>query len=199
MTIDVNLHHADEDFFDNLDEIMEDTMVQMFILHPSDSAEITSAKEIAREYGSIFYSVPLHLQHEADENCVAFSILCDEDSVLLPADGKPVVIDESRLSDAIVYALGECRGIVLNATREHTALTNFYLALGAENIGAFDSDSLSSLSMDRIVLQSSYPKYDFDAITAAVKVISDAMFRPEQSIIARATKSSLELFGFRKS
>lgn len=33
----------------------------------------------------------------------------------------------------------------------------------------------------------------------AVKVISDAMFRPEQSLIARATKSSLELFGFSKS
>jgi hypothetical protein len=199
MTIDVNLHHADEDFFDNLDEIMEDTMVQMFIMHPSSTAEITSAKAIADEYGSIFYSVPLHLQHEANEKCVAFSIQSDEDSALLPASGKPVVIDESRLNDAVVYALGENKGIILNATREHSALANFYLALGAENIGAFDSDTLSSLSMDRIVLQSSYPNHDFEAITTAVKVISDAMFRPEQSIIARATKSSLELFGFRKS
>lgn len=199
MTIDVNLHHTDEDFFDNLDEIIEDTMVQMFILHPSTMAELEDSKKVAAKYESIFYSIPLRLQHEADENCVAFSIQSDEDSALLPATGKPVVIDESRLNDAIVYALGECKGIILNATREHTALSNFYLALGAENIGAFDSDTLSGMSMDQIVLQSSYPRHGFEEISGAVKAISDAMFRPEQSIIARATKSSLELFGFRKS
>lgn len=199
MTIDVNLHHTDEDFFDNLDEIMEDTMVQIFILHPADMLEITSAKEIAGKYGSIFYSIPLHLQHEADENCVAFSIQNNEDSALLPVADKPIIIDESRLNDAIVYDLSICKGVVLNATREHTGLSNFYLALGAENIGAFDADTLSGLNMDQIVLQSSYPKHNFEAITTTVKVISDAMFRPEQSIIARATKSSLELFGFRKS
>ena len=199
MTIDVNILHTDEDFFDNLDEIMEDTMVQMFILHPENLSEITHIKQIAADYESIFYSVPLHLQQEADENCVAFSILSDEDSVLLPVSNKPVVIDEARLNDPIVHALGECRGIVLNATREHAALANFCLAIGAGNVGAFDTQTLSAMSMDQIVLQSSYPEHDFDAITTAVKVISDAMFRPEQSIIARATKSSLELFGFRKS
>jgi hypothetical protein len=199
MTIDVNLHHADEDFFDNLDEIMEDTMVQMFILHPADMAELEHSKKVSQEYGSIFYSIPLSLHHEADENCVAFSIKSDEDSALLPVSGKPIMIDESRLNDAIVYDLSGCKGVILNATREHSALSNFHLALGAENIGAFNTDTLSSLSMDQIVLQSSYPKYGFEEITMTVKVISDAMFRPEQSIIARATKSSLELFGFRKS
>ncbi|MDD5159562.1 MAG: hypothetical protein PHI47_05890 [Sulfuricurvum sp.] len=199
MTIDVNLHRTDEDFFDNLDEIMEDSMVQMFILHPSTMAELEHSKKVAAEYGSVFYSIPLSLHHEADENCVAFSIQSDEDSALLPVSGKPIMIDESRLNDAAVYDLSSCKGIILNATREHTALSNFHLALGAENIGAFDTDTLSGLSMDQIVLQSSYPLHGFDEISDAVKVISDAMLRPEQSIIARATKSSLELFGFRKS
>jgi hypothetical protein len=53
------------------------------------------------------------------------------------------------------------------------------------------------MNMDRIVLQSGYPEHGFETIFGAVKVISDAMFRPEQSIVARATKSSLELLGFR--
>lgn len=199
MTIDVNLHQTNEDFFDNLDEIMEDTMVQMFILHPSTESELAHAKTVAGENGSIFYSLPLHLHNEADENCVAFSIKDEQDRNLLPVSGKPIVIDEAYLDEALVSALGGCRGIILNATQEHEALERFHLALGAENIGAFDTKTLSTLSMDRIVLQSSYPSRGFEEMTDAVKVISDAMFRPEQSIIARATKSSLELFGFRKS
>ncbi|MGA9045635.1 hypothetical protein [Sulfuricurvum sp.] len=199
MTIDVNLCRVDEDFFDNLDDIMEETMVQMFILHPKTPSEIAEAQKIAGEYGSIFYSSPLHMSDHADENCVAFSIVNHEDSALLPASGKPVVIDESHLNEEVEASLGGCRGIILNATREYDNLPNFYLAMGRGNVGAFDKEVLAQMSMDKIVLQSTYPDHGFEAISDAVKVISDAMFRPEQSIIARATKSSLELFGFRKS
>jgi hypothetical protein len=199
MTIDVNLCLADEEFFENLDDIMEDSMVQMFILHPKTISDINETKEIAEEYGSIFYSVPLHLSNEADGNCVAFSITCEEDIALLSTCEKPIVLDESYLSESVVASLGAYRGIILNATCEHESLSNFYLAMGAGNVGAFDTESLSKMSMDRIVLQSSYPEHGFEEIMDCVKVISNAMFRPEQSIIARATKSSLELFGFRKS
>jgi len=199
MTIDVNLCDADEAFFENLDDIMEDSMVQMFVLHPKTLSNIHETKEIAEEYGSIFYSLPLHLSKEADGNCVAFSISCEEDIALLPTSAKPIVVDESFLSESVVESLGACRGIILNVTREHENLSNFYLAMGIGNVGAFDSECLSKMSMDRIVLQSSYPEHEFDEMMDCVKVISNAMFRPEQSIIARATKSSLELFGFRKS
>ena len=199
MTIDVNLYRADEDFFENLDDIMEDSMVQMFILHPQTLSDIQETKVIAEEYGSIFYSLPLHLRNEADGNCVAFSISCEEDCTLLSTCEKPIMVDESYLSASVVASLGSCRGIVLNATGEHESLSNFYLAMGVGNVGAFDSECLSKMSMDRIVLQSTYPEHEFDEMMDCVKVISNAMFRPEQSIIARATKSSLELFGFRKS
>jgi len=175
--------------------------VQMFILHPQTLCDIQETKEIAEGYGSIFYSLPLHLSHlsnEADGNCVAFSISCEEDCTLLPACEKPIVVDESYLSESVVELLRACRGIILNATGEHENLSNFYLAMGIGNVGAFDSETLSKMSMDRIVLQSTYPTHGFDEMMDCVKVISNAMFRPEQSIIARATKSSLELFGFRK-
>jgi len=199
MTIDVNLCRADGDFFDNLDDIMEESMVQMFFIHPKTFSEIAEAKEIADEYGSIFYSLPLHLSDQADSNCIAFSVSGDADRALLPRSDKPLVIEESYLDEALSAQLGECRGIILNATRENGRLPNFLLSLGSGNIGSFDTEALNKMSMDRLVLQSTYPTHGFDEIAGAVKVISDAMLRPEQSIIARATKSSLELFGFRKS
>lgn len=197
MTIDVNLRRFDEDFFENLDEIMEDTMVQMFIIHPADSAELERAKEICAEYGAIFYSAPLSLHSEADENCVAFSVRTSEDRALLPYSGKPIFIDESDLDEPMMRNLAGCRGVILNATHEYPSPDGFYLAIGAENVGAFGTEALAALSMDKIVLQSGYPDHGFEEIFGAVKVISDAMFRPEQSIIARATKHSLELMGFR--
>ncbi len=199
MTIDVNLCRADGDFFDNLDDIMEESMVQMFFIHPKTSLEIVEAKEIADEYGSIFYSLPLHLSDQADKNCIAYSVVDEQDRALLPRSDKPLVIDESYLDEALSAQLKESRGIILNATRENGELPNFLLALGAGTIGMFESETLNKMSMDRIVLQSTYPTHGFEEIAGAVKVISDAMLRPEQSIIARATKSSLELFGFRKS
>ena len=44
MTIDVNLCNADEAFLADIEEIMEDTMVQMFILHPKTISEIEEAQ-----------------------------------------------------------------------------------------------------------------------------------------------------------
>jgi len=199
MTIDVNLKQTDEPFFDDLDEIIEDTMVQMFILHPKTPDEISEAQQNASEYEPLFYTLPLHLAELADKNCVAFSVSGDEDRASLPNMSKPLMVEQSYLDDSLVEALKGYSGIILNATEENGALGNFHLAIGAENVGAFDTETLSGLGMDRIVLQSGYPDHGFEEIARAVKVISDAMFRPEQSIIARATKSSLELFGFRKS
>jgi hypothetical protein len=198
MTIDVNLLRFDEDFFENLDEIIEDTMIQIFITHPKESDEITKTKEIAAKYESIFYSVPLSLHAQADVNCVAFSVQGDEDLALLPNLEKPIFIDESYLDESIIISrLSGCRGVLLNATREYPQLSGFYFAMGVKNVSSFSSEALGAMSMDQIVLQSCYPDYPFEEVTDAVKVISDTMFRPDQSIIARATKSSLELFGFR--
>lgn len=198
MTIDVNLCRADETFLADIEEIMEDTMVQMFILHPKTISEIEEAQEITGEYESIFYSVPLALQDNAGSKCVAYSITGEADGMLLPSD-KPIVIDAELLNDAMITKLSGSRGIILNPTQEYTALEGFYLAMGIGNVGAFETEVLAQMSMDKIVLQSTYPNHGFDEIMECVKVISNAMFRPEQSIIARATKSSLELFGFRKS
>ena len=200
MTIDVNVKAADADFLEEIDEIIEDTMVQMFFLQPEDAAALEKAKEGAEEYSALFYAVPLALRDAADANCVGYRIKSAgelKDSATLD---KPLFIDESDLDDALEALLIEREesGFILNATRAHDRLERFFIAIGPSNVGAFAPEVLAALSMDKIALQSGYPDHGFDEIFPAVKRISDAMFRPEQSIIARATKHTLGLTGFKK-
>ena len=199
MTVDVNVTRTDEEMLDDLDEIMEDTMVQLFVLQPRDAEALERAKEAAEEHGALFYCAPLSLMEEADGNCVA-CYLDDPEALGELPEGKPLFVDASALDDSLVETLIEnnCRGIILGADDTFDALETFYVAVGPGNVGNFDTERLARLPMDRIVLQSGYPDFGFDAIYTTAKRISDAMFRPEQSIIARATQSSLRLFGFKK-
>jgi len=200
MTVDVNIHTADDAFLDDIDEIIEDTMVQMFFLQPEDADALHKAQEDAAEYSAIFYAAPLSLRSECDENCIGYRI---DDTALLdnlePLD-KPLFIDESLLDETTVDTLIERggHGIILNATKPHDTLKNYYIAIGPGSVDTFGPELLSQVDMNKIVLQSGYPEHGFDTIFGAVKQISDALFRPEQSIIARATQHSLALCGFKK-
>jgi len=199
MTVDVNVKSADEAMLEDLDEIMEDAMVQLFVLQPRDREALEAARETASEYEALFYCAPLSLRNETDANCVAYFL--DDASGLEEGLDKPLFVNDADLDDGLIARLvqGGYRGVILDATRDYEPLEAFHLALGPGNVERFGSEALNALSMDRIVLQSGYPDAGFDAIYPSVKKISDAMFRPEQSIIARATKSSLVLLGFRKA
>lgn len=200
MTIDVNVHRLDDDFLDEIEDIMEETMVQMFILHPHDSDALAEAKTHAASHNAIFYSVPAELLDEADENCIGCSLRQPSASDVLPLPKHPLFVEEQLIDDVLRSQLIQSgsHGIILNATRPHEDLARFHLAIGPGSIEKFDREELGGLSMDRILLHSGYPDFGFEQIYETAKRISDIMFRPEQSIIARATKSSLELFGFRK-
>jgi len=200
MTIDVNVKATNDDFLDEIDEIIEDTMVQMFFLQPEDAEAMEKAKAEAEAYSALFYAAPLALRASADANCVGYRVRTAEALQELPPLDKPLFIDEADLDDglqSLLIARGD-KGVILNATRAHDALEHFFVAIGPSNVGLFDPETLAALSMDRIVLQSGFPDHGFDEIFPAVKRVSDAMFRPEQSIIARATKHTLALAGFKK-
>lgn len=193
MIVDVDVQAVDASFLDDLDDLMEDTMVQMFILQPRSAEALEVAKAYAAEHESIFYAAPQSLFDPSDANCVALRV----DGPLLPGD-KPLFVDASWLEDDTLRAdLAGRRGIILGAVRPYDELTGFFLALEPGNIAQFDAQALNALSMDAIVLGSGYPGHAIASIHTTVKAISDAMFRPEQSISARATKNSLELLGFR--
>ncbi|MDM5270802.1 hypothetical protein PGH07_01270 [Sulfurovum sp. zt1-1] len=200
MTIDVNVEYTTEDFLDEIDEIIEDTMIQMFFLQPKNENELEKAKEDAEEYSALFYAIPLSFKDEIDANCIGYRIESASQLQDLPQLDKPLFIDESIIDDETVALLKERKeqGIILNATHAYESLENFFVALGAENIDSFDEEVLASLSMDKIVLQSGFPKHDFDDIYTSVKKFSNALFRPEESIVARATKHTLQLTGFKK-
>jgi len=198
MTVDVNVRSADAAFLDDIDEIIEETMVQMFILQPRDRDELEAAKRQANEHPPLFYCAPLTLGSETDGNCVALFV--DDADALASSQlpERPLFVDEARLDETTVRSLGGHRGVILNATRPHDELGGFFIAIGPGNVGKFDPDSLAALPMERIVLQSGYPEYGFDEILLAVKAVSDTMFRPDESIVAAATKSALTLLGFKK-
>jgi hypothetical protein len=196
MTVDVNVLEADATLLEAIDEIMEDTMVQMFILQPRSPVALEAAKEAAQEETALFYVAPLSLRHEADEKCVGYFV--DAPNLLRGEIDKPLFVDESQLDGSAVTLLQGKKGIVLNATKVHDGMEDFYLAIGPGTVDAFDPEALAGLTMDRIVLQSGYPGYGFEQIHTTAKRISDTMFRPEQSIIANATRSALTLLGFKK-
>lgn len=199
MTIDVNVKQLDDEFLDDIDEIIEDTMVQIFIVHPSTQEEIESVKEEAMQHNSIFYTVPYRLKESASEKCVGYTLDADDSIDIEKLKEKVVLIDEADLTQELISKMKDpsLRGIILNPTSEHQELEHFLLSFGMDTCNHFDDEVLSTLSMDRLVLQSGYPDYNFESLHETAKKISDIMFRPEHSIIARATKSSLELFGLR--
>jgi hypothetical protein len=199
MTVDVNVLEADENLLEEIDEIMEETMVQLFILQPRTADQLASAKAAAQEHTALFYAAPLSLRHDADENCVGFFV--DRPELLYELEiTKPLFVDETQLDGKLLALLRAThpKGIVLNATKVHEGLERFLFAIGPGSVDAFDAEELAGLSMDRIVLQSGYPGYGFEQIHATARCISDAMLRPEQSIIANATRNALMLLGFMK-
>jgi hypothetical protein len=199
MTIDVNVKELDHTFLDDIDEIIEDTMVQIFIVHPSTQEEIERVKDEAMQHNSIFYTVPYTLRESASDKCIGYKLDTDDLSDIELLKDKVVFVEESDLTEELRTKMQDpsMKGIILNPTSENKELGHFLLSFGPNTLDHFDAELLSGLSMDRLALQSGYPENDFETLYETAKKISDIMFRPEHSIIARATKSSLELFGLR--
>lgn len=197
MTVDVYVKEIDDVFIDDIDEIKEDTMVEIFLVHPRDSETIESTKTTAATMPGLFYCAPLSLRSLCDERCLAYYL--DDPALLEGPIDKPLYVDAHSLSPELTTQLteGNYKGIILNAQELYEQLPGFFIAIGPSNVNAFDMAVLANVSMDRIVLQSAYPQHGFEEIYESVKVISSSLFRPEESIIARATLHSLALFGLK--
>jgi len=197
MTVDVYVKAIDDAFIDDIDEIKEDTMVEIFLVHPRDTKTIEQTKEAAEKLHGLFYCAPLSLRSECDERCLAYFL--DDAAVLDGPIDKPLYVEADDLSPELMARLigGGYKGIILNAEELYEQIPDFFIAIGPSNVNAFDMAVLANASMDRIVLQSAYPQHGFEEIFESVKVISSSLFRPEESIIARATLHSLKLFGLK--
>jgi hypothetical protein len=196
MIIDVNVSEYDKDFIDNIEDIIEDTMVQMFVLHPKDENSLQEVQELSNEHNFVFYTIPTKLIDKADAKCVGVCVKNTQE--LESVEDHVVMIDEADLDGVMCKALNIHKGIILNATRTHDELKNFFVSVGPGSVEKFDSDALKNLPLGKIVLQSNYPKNDFNDIYTSAELISAATFRSEMSIAAEATKNAMKLFALRK-
>lgn len=195
MIIDVHLNNYDDNFIDNIEEIMEETNVQMFVLHPKDANALQEVQELTDEHHNIFYTVPVDLVDKTDEKCVAVYVSTAEE--LKSAKGRVIMIEEANLDETLYKALHKYKGIILNATKSYDNLKNFFVSISPSSVDQFDNDILNKLSMKKLVLQSNYPIHEFDDVYTSVQKISNSMFRSEQSIMLEASKNTLQLFGFK--
>lgn len=200
MTIDVHVKRLDEIFPEEIDEIMEDTMVQLFVVHPATEQEIESVQQEAMRHNGIYYTMPYRLRELSAQKCIGYKIGPDDRIDPDIPEQKAIFVDESDLTPQLEAQLREAslQGIILNPTRIHPKLKHFLLSFGSETLEHFDAEAVASLTMDALVLESGYPDHGFTSLYDTAKKISDIMFRPEQSIIARSTQSALKLFGLRQ-
>ncbi|WP_373070351.1 hypothetical protein [Sulfurimonas sp.] len=196
MIIDVNVSECDESFVEDLEDIIEDTMVQMFVLHPKDVDSLENVQELANEHNTIFYTTPADLSDQADTNCVGICISKTDD--LASIDDRVVFVDEAKLDDTLYNELKNHKGIILNATKSHDELENFFVSIGPGCVEEFDKDILKNIPMEKMVLQSNYPKHGFNDIYTSMETISEATLRAEMSIAAEATKNTMKLFAMRR-
>lgn len=198
MTIDVNVLNADEAFLDDIDEVIEDTMVQIFLLRSSNESELESVKAKAARHNALFYYAPIALREKTDSKCLAF-LVQNKQELQLDCD-KPIYIDAEILNENAIASLkaSKQKGVILNATKTYPELENFYICLTNKNVGIFEEGLIEKLPLERLVLSSDYPEYGFEEIFTLSKKISDKNFRPDPSIIAAATKNCLNLFQLKK-
>lgn len=197
MIVDTYVKGLDTALIEDIDEIKEDSNVDIFIIHPRDEVALQETQKIVSQINGLFYCAPLSLKESCDDKCLAYFL--DDISLLDPDITAPLYINANDLTSELQKELihQNHKGIILNATRLYEDLPNFFVAIGPSNVSEFDLAVLANVSMDKIILQSAYPEHDFEDIFNSVKVISSAIFRPEESIIARATLHTLTLFGLK--
>lgn len=197
MIVDAYVKELDSALLEDLDEIKEDSNVDIFIIHPRDETTLEEIQKIVSQINGLFYCAPISLKEKCNDKCLAYFL--DDISLLDDAITTPLYINADDLTPELQEKLihEDHKGIILNATQLYEDLANFFVAIGPSNVSEFDLAVLANVSMDKIVLQSAYPEHDFEDIFQSVKVISSTLFRPEESIIARATLHILTLFGLK--
>lgn len=196
MTVDVQVNDYDDEFIDNIEDIVEETLVGMFILHPKDESSLQDVQSLSMQHPNIYYAIPSTLLEKKCEKCVAVVISKEEE--LQNVNNDVIMVEEKIVDESMSNALQNHKGIILNATKNHDDLENFFVSISPGTVDIYDKDQLNKLSMKKLALQSGYPQHQFDDVYTCVEKISHAMFRSEQSITLEATKNTLQLFELMK-
>lgn len=201
MVLDMNIELSgiDEEFLENLAELIEDTRVEYFIINPRNKEDLQKAQELCEEIQRFKYTLPVEFKNLQDKNCVAIRITKAQELALV--DDIPLVIDSKDLNDEFIELLNKnaIKGVVLDAKESDNRLLNFAYSISFDSLNNWTKKGITDTDYNKIALQSDYPKYSYDELfDVLLKNISDLTFRAEQSIAAGGTRTVLKTFGFFK-
>ncbi len=201
MVLDMNIELSgiDEEFLENLTELIEDTRVEYFIINPRNKEDLQKAQELCEEIQRFKYTLPVEFKNLQDKNCVAIRITKAQELALV--DNIPLVIDSKDLNDEFIELLNKSviKGVILDAKESDNRLENFAYSISFDSLNNWTKKGITDTDYNKIALQSDYPKYSYDELfDVLLKNISDLTFRAEQSIAAGGTRTVLKTFGFFK-
>ena len=201
MVLDMNIELSgiDEEFLENLTELIEDTRVEYFIINPRNKEDLQKAQELCEEIQRFKYTLPVEFKNLQDKNCVAIRITKAQKLALV--DNIPLVIDSKDLNDEFIELLNKSgiKGVILDAKESDNRLENFAYSISFDSLNNWTKKGITDTDYNKIALQSDYPKYSYDELfDVLLKNISDLTFRAEQSIAAGGTRTVLKTFGFFK-
>ena len=194
--MNINLAGIDEEFLEELDELIEETRVEYFTINPVTQKELEETKTLCKEYERFKYTIPVELIDSQDKNCVAIHI--KNSTEINQTNNQPVVIESNVLNDKFIEVLNksDIKGVILNAKESDNRLVNFTYSISHESLKDWTKKGLTDTDYNRLALQSDYPNYSYDDLfEILLKEMSDMTFRAEQTIAAGGTRAILKTFG----
>jgi len=188
-----------EDFLEELEDLIEDYMVNFFLLNPHDAASLERARSLSEKVQPFYYTVPLGLEGAENEKCVGIYVNRKITPETIRKIEPPLVVDGAIMDKEMAAWLNESPkgGVVLDAPLDIVLPDRFCYGISPRSTDQNPPTLLEGLRMERMMLQSNFPENSYDAVYQAVRRVSDTLFRPEQSIIAHATQNALHCFGLR--
>lgn len=198
MILDMNigLGGIDDEFLEDLDELIEDTRVEYFVINPKNKEELNKTQMICERNQRFKYTLPIEYFDFKDKNCVALLISHIDELKLV--EQLPVVIDSQYLDKKFIDILNSTltKGIILNAKESDNKLENFVYAVSYDSINKWTNKGMMNTDYNKLGLQSNYPNYSYDEfVDGLLKDMSDMTFRAEQTIAAGGTRTILKTFG----
>lgn len=192
--MNITLKGIDENFLEDLEELIEDTRVEYFIINLKNQDKIKETQELCKKYLRFKYTLPIIFKEDKDKNCVAIQV--EKISDLESIDNLPIVIESENLNEEFISFLNnkDIKGVVLNAQEKDNKLENFVFSISYDSVKSWNQLVIKNCDYNKLAIQSNYPKYNYDELLNLLKDISDLTFRAEQSIASGSTRTLLKMF-----
>ncbi|MBN2825171.1 MAG: hypothetical protein JXQ76_07610, partial [Campylobacterales bacterium] len=143
--MNINLEGINEEFWDELDEIIEDIRVEYFMINPTTKEDVIKAQKICKEQSRFYYSLPIELSELKDDNALALRITLANQ--ISQVTDLPLVIESSDLNDAFIEALNATtiQGVILNAKQSDSRLTNFAYSISQNSLHEWEQVFIGKL------------------------------------------------------